>query len=152
MTGFSPRWLIVPTAVALVAAALLVSPGPGTIGGEAAAYSDPDQDAVLRDLAARREAVMARITYKEELIDRLIDGQATLAEVSGEFLRLNRDTPALVIIRTLYHGSGDEEKSACNVIEFVSTRRLPAERNAEVMGRLQREFEQTYGHRCAIGG
>jgi hypothetical protein len=152
MTDFSPRWLIVPATAALVAAALLVSPGPGTIGGEEAAYSDPDQDAVLRDLEARRTTVMARITYKEELIDRLIDGQATLEEVSDEFLRLNRDTPALVIIRSLYPGSGDEEKSARNVIEFVRSRMLPTARNADVMDRLQREFEQTYGHPCATGG
>lgn len=146
MFGFSPQWSIAPAAVVFVVAALFVSVESGTVGGDAATYTDPELDAERRGMQAQLEATKARIVYKDELIDRLIVGQATLAEVSGEFLRMNQATAALGIIRHLHPGSSDEEKSARNVIEFVRQRKLPAERNAEVMGRLRREFEQTYGH------
>src|SRR5688572_29044950 len=109
MSGFSPQWLIAPAAFAVVAAALLVSPDPGAIGGDAAAYSDPEIDAVRQDLEARQKAVSARIAFKDELVERLIVGQATLAEVSGEFLRVNQGTTALELIRDIYPGSSDEE-------------------------------------------
>ncbi|HVK15637.1 MAG TPA: hypothetical protein VM533_01735 [Fimbriiglobus sp.] len=151
MSGFSPRWLIAPTTVALVAAALLVSPETGTIGSDAA-YSDPESDAASQELDKQQSAVRARIAYKDVLIDRLISGEFTLAEVSAEFLSLNRGTQAQSIIRDIYPGSGDEEKSARNVIDFVRLRKLPAEQNAAVMARLWRQFEQVHGQPGAVGG
>ena len=146
MFGFSPQWTIVPAAVVFVVAALFVSVESGTVGGDVATCADPEMDAERRRMQAQLESAVARIAYKDELINRLIADQATLAEVAGEFLRMNQTTPALGIIRDLYPGSDDEEKSARNVIEFVRQRKLPAERNAEVLGRLRREFERAYGH------
>lgn len=146
MFGFSPQWSIVPAAVVFVAAALFVSVESGTVGGDAATCVEPEMDAEHRRMQAQLEVSKARIAYKDELVSRLIAGQATLAEVSAEFLRMNQETPTLGIIRDRYPGSNDEEKSARNVIEFVRARKLPAERNAEVLGRLRREFERAYGH------
>src|SRR5687768_7714818 len=105
MFGFSPQWTVVPAAVVLVAAALFVSVEFGTVGGEVATYPDPQMDVELQEMQAQLEASQARIAYKHELVERLIAGQATLAEVSGEFLRMNQATRALGNIRHLYPGS-----------------------------------------------
>ena len=134
MFGFSPQWSIVPAAVVFVAAALFVSVESGAIGGDAATHTDPEIDAERQRMQAQLEASKARINYKNELVERLIAGQATLAEVSGEFLRMNQATSALEMIRHLHPGSSDEEKSAHNVIEFVRQRRLPAERKRRSHG------------------
>jgi TnpA family transposase len=152
MFGVSPQWLIAPAAVAVVLAALVVSPETGDVERDVATYADAEEIAVRRDLQARQEAVAARIAFKDELIGRLIAGQATLTEVSGEFLRMNEGTVAMALIRDRYPGSSDEEKTAHNVLEYVRVRKLPAEQNARVFERLLREYERAYGQPCEVGG
>lgn len=141
---FTPKWLVAPAVVAVVAAVWLARPDLSA-GSDPAAYSDPELDAVRSELQARQDAVCARIAYKDELIDRLIAGEATLAEVAGEFLFLNQDTQTLDKVRSMYPGSDDEEKSARNVLDYVRCRNLPTKTNARLIERLQREFERAYG-------
>jgi hypothetical protein len=142
-------WLAVPTALAVSAAIVLTSPiDPGAVAEplDDQRFEDLDPyEAVRRDLEARLQAVKLRTEYKSVLIDRLVAGEATLAEVTDEFLRLNRDTPALGVIRLYLPGSSDEEKTAHNVVEYVKCRKLPADRRAEVMARLGREFADRFG-------
>jgi hypothetical protein len=142
---FAPQWLVAPAVVVVVAAVWLVRPEPGA-ADDTTTYTDPQLDAERHELQAQQEAVAARIAYKEELIDRLIAGEATLEEVAGEFLYLNQGTRAIDMIRDKYPGTDDEEKSARNVIDYVDWRRLPAEQGARLMERLRCEFEQAYRH------
>jgi hypothetical protein len=150
MPRFTPQWLVAPAAVAVVAAVWFVRPEPGAAGSDAAAHTDPEMEAANSELQARQDTVTARIAYKEQLIDKLIAGRATLPEVAGEFLYLNQNTRTLTMIRNLYSGSDDEERSARNVLDYVRQRMLPAEQNARVFERLHREFEQAYGHPRAV--
>jgi hypothetical protein len=143
-------WLAFPTAFAVSAAlALIVVPEPGAAAGpdDGERYGDFDShgDVVRSELEAQLQSVKDRTAYKSDLIDRLIAGNATLAEVTDEFRRLNRGTPAVGVIRVYYRGSSDEEKNARNVITFVDLRPLPADRKAEVLARLAREFEGRFG-------
>ena len=92
MPRFTPQWLIAPAAVAVVAAVWLIRPEPSAVGRDAAAHTDLELEAVSHELQARQDAVFARIAYKDQLIDKLIAGRATLPEVAGEFLYLNQDT------------------------------------------------------------
>ncbi|HET6576248.1 MAG TPA: hypothetical protein VFG68_21785 [Fimbriiglobus sp.] len=144
MPRFSPQWMIAPAVVSLIAAAWFFRPEPSAVGSDPAA--DPEANAVSRELQVRQDAVIARIEYKDALIDQLIAGQTTLTEVTGEFLALNRGTHILTMIRAMYSGTNDEEKSARNVLDYVRQRMLPAEQNARVFKRLNREFAQAYGH------
>jgi hypothetical protein len=147
-------WPAVPAALAVSAAlALTAAPEPGAatspFDDRRAEDLDPDQAGVRRDLAARLQTTKLRIEYKTHLIDRLVAGDATLAEVTDEFLRLNRGTPAMGVIRLYCPGSGDEERTARNVVGFVECRELPADRRAEVMARLGREFAGRFGRPLA---
>ena len=95
-------------------------------------------------------SVRQRMDYKEDLIRQLIAGRLTLQQVSEEFLRVNRqmEMPEVMNqIRLRYAGSGDEEKIARNVLEFVETRWQPGADVGEVRERLHREFADRFGHR-----
>jgi hypothetical protein len=148
MSRPSTPWLIAAVALAAVVAALFAEPMPRAATRDpAAATGDAETDAASAALDARRIEVLARIAYKEDLINRLVAGQTTLDEVTAEFMKLNRGGPVLDSIRTQYPGSSDEEKTAHNVLEYVRQRRLPADQNARVMARLRQEFERRYGGR-----
>jgi hypothetical protein len=104
-----------------------------------------------RHLDARQQVVAARIAYKEVLITELVEGRAALADVATEFLRLNREfLPALESIRLQCPGATDEEKHAHNVIGFARMRRMPDDRKAELLARLDREFQAIYGHPALV--
>jgi hypothetical protein len=143
MSDFALQWLLTPAVGILVVTVLLVSPGPGA--DSTVAYSDLEVDATYQQLDACLKATQSRMAYKEELIQRLIVGELTLEDVSTEFLRMNKDTAAMGLLRHLYSGASDEEVSARNVLEYVRQRKLPPGPNAQVFGRLRREFVQTYG-------
>jgi hypothetical protein len=131
------------TVAVCVAAILTVEPEPPTASASAAVVRVPVDPA----LDARGQELAGRIAYKEALIDTLIDGRATLAQVSDEFLRINEEDRAIMFsIRNRYpEASGDEERSANNVISFVRVRSLPAEVKSRVLDRLEREFEDRFG-------
>lgn len=137
------------TVIAAVAAILAADPD------EAATTAATNQivanDSHAAKLNARTYELAARIAYKDSLVRELIAGRATLAQVSDEFLRLNEEEPvALKVVRDRYPGSGDEEKSANNVIGYVRQLRLPADEEARLFDRLGREFAGRFGHPPAL--
>jgi hypothetical protein len=142
-------FLSVITAVAAAAAILTADPGDaGSADATIAATnrilaSDPE----MARLNVRTYELGARIAYKDLLVQELVAGRATLAQVSDEFLRLNEEEPAeLHVLRHRYPGSGDEEKSANNVLHFVHLVGLPAAEEGRVRARLDREFADRFGH------
>jgi hypothetical protein len=146
MFRFPTYWLIAAVTVVALAAVLLADPGPrADVDAAWGETGDPEVDAARAELDAKQDAVMGRIAYKEALISRLVAGRATLDEVTAEFLRLNRDTMALDMIRFQYPGSSDEEKTARNVLEYVRLQRLPADQDGRVTARLRQEFERRFG-------
>lgn len=93
-----------------------------------------------------------QIQIKEALLTELIEARTTLADVSTQFLAMNRNSPAsMTVIRKEYPGETDEEKSAYNVLTFANaelSRGCP-DRKAEVLARLGAEFEALFGHHPA---
>ncbi|VTT97167.1 unnamed protein product [Gemmataceae bacterium] len=93
-----------------------------------------------------------QIQIKEVLLGELIEGRAALADVATQFLAMNRNSPASMgVIRKEYPGETDEEKSAYNVLTFANaelSRGCPV-RKAEVLARLDGEFEALFGHHPA---
>jgi hypothetical protein len=150
MTRFPTRWLTVPLTAVTVTVVLAAEPDEGPADGPSViAEVEPDEHG--RELTARQRTVAGRIAYKEALITELIEGRATLADIAAEFLRLNRESPsALAAVRTQFPGETDEEKHAHNVIGFVQIRNLPKARTAELLARLDREFEAAYGHPAIV--
>src|SRR5207302_800885 len=134
------------TALAAVAAILTADPDQSAAAGNVVS-SDPE----VARLNARTYHLASRIAYKDSLIRELVAGRATLAQVSDEFLRLNQEEPAaMFVLRSRYPGSGDEERSANNVIGFVHHLRLPADEEARALDRLGREFADRFG-RAPVG-
>lgn len=134
------------TSLAAVAAILAADPEPTAATTTINHVQTNDPDAAR--LNARTYELAARIAYKNSLVAELVAGRATLAQVSDEFLRLNEEEPAeLLVVRERYPGSGDEEKSANNVLGYVRMLRLPADEEARLFDRLDREFADRFGHR-----
>lgn len=107
---------------------------------------DPEIAASNADLDARRLAIHRRAAAKDELITALIAGRLTLAQVAAEFLRLNAEDEGVVFaVRQLYPGATDEEKSARNVLRFVSLHPIPTSDRDRALVRLEREFAETFG-------
>ena len=107
-----------------------------------------------RNLDAEDEGIRQRIEIKETLVAELIAGQATLAEVTEQFLALNRSHPYYMeALRGTYSGATDEETVARAVVGFVNARlpNLPREQREEVTARLDAELgrfvEAQRGHR-----
>jgi hypothetical protein len=145
-----PPWLAAPAALAAAAVlALTAAPDPGGTAGPhgdlPAKAPDPPADAWARDLDAELREVKRRAAYKGELTGRLAAGRATLAEVTDEFVRLNRWTPAEGVIRSQFPGSSDEEGTDQNVLGYVRGLPLPPDREAEVLGRLGWGFAARFG-------
>jgi hypothetical protein len=112
---------------------ILAVPGPTRPGKEATALpAEPDQALA---------AILARIAVKQALIDHLIAGRATLADVSARFLELNRPRPAYMAgIRRNHPGQSDEESQARNVIACALVQiESPAEQS-RLQSRLEAEF------------
>ena len=68
----------------------------------------------------RRRTPPAHFEAKQALVNDLIAGRTTLAEVTAQFMLLNHDRQAAMdVIRRKFPGATDEEKTARNVIAFV---------------------------------
>lgn len=96
-----------------------------------------------RVFVAHDDDIRRRIEIKEVLVGDLIAGRTTLADVTAQFLALNRSQPAyLEALRSAYPGGTDEETTARSVLGFVTPRLSgeSPERRAEVMTRLEVEF------------
>jgi hypothetical protein len=139
--------LVVPVAVAVITSLFLTNPPP-TGDPQRSAPVDPEAAALSADLEARRAAVHRRIATKDELLSALVAGRLTLVQVAAEFLRLNAEDEAVAwVIRQRYPGATDEEKTARNVLDFlsVSVRDLPNGERVRLMARLEREFAEAFG-------
>jgi hypothetical protein len=146
MNRLTIRWLAVPT-VGLAIFSILAGDPRETVAGRELDEEHPELVAIRSDLEAQHAHIATRVTYKEALILRLIEGEASYAQTIDEFLRLNREhPPILAIIRMRYPVGSDEEKTAQNVLEYVRGR-VPADGSGDrLLARLEREFEARFGH------
>lgn len=97
------------------------------------------------DLSAHDEDIRQRIEVKEILVADLIAGRATLAEVTAQFLALNRGRPYYMeTLRETYPAATDEQTTALAVLGFVTPRLAdePLDRQAEVSARLEAELSR----------
>ncbi|MCE9562794.1 MAG: hypothetical protein K8U57_12175 [Planctomycetes bacterium] len=103
-----------------------------------------NEEELSENLEVVNREIQRRIAIKEALVAELIAGRTTLAAVSDEFLALNRPRQEyMTIIRATYPGNTDEEKSAHNVIGYVTGElvRYPQATRDEVLARLQSELQ-----------
>lgn len=141
-------------AAAVCASVLMIHPG-----GIRAAVQDLREYGSLKNtletnsefsqlLQAQAMAVNNRIQIKDALIDELILGHTSLAEVTMRFKVLNSETSSTqTILEMRYPDLTDEERAARNVLDFVALRELPYEEHNAVMARLQSEFQHQFSHR-----
>ncbi len=93
-------------------------------------------------LDAQGDVILRRIAVKEALIDDLLTGRTTLAEVTAKFTELNAPRAEYrTVIRATYSGTTDQEKAARNVISFALLR-APAGARADLTERLNDELQQ----------
>jgi hypothetical protein len=96
-----------------------------------------------RDFEREGEVVLRRIQLKDRMVDDLIDGRSTLAEIARRFHNLDRYRPGyMTVIRATVPGRTDRERSARNVLSFVAPRvaDLTVSHREEVLTRLETEF------------
>jgi hypothetical protein len=67
--------------------------------------------------------ILNRIHAKEALVDQVVSGRTSLADATAQFLALACDRPQFFkVIRENYPGGTDEERTACNVIDYALQR------------------------------
>lgn len=149
MLRFQTRWLLYP-------AALLVAVGIYFVNPEQVAHADGTYDDTLfcddEELNQRREVletrqklVSDRMAFKDALLTELVEGRATLKQVAGEFLRVNRTEECCISsVRQHFAGNTDEEKSARNVIQHAMCRELSKTKKASLQARLEGELHAMY--------
>jgi hypothetical protein len=99
------------------------------------------QSTVSHQLTLTDGEIQQRIALKEVLIADLIEGRATLAEVTAQFMALNECSPGCVsVIRKTFPGQTDQEKTARNVIDYVRARISDPVQRAQVLVRLEGEL------------
>lgn len=153
-----PRLALIPASVgAIVAAAALTYPG-----GLNAAYDDFHDYESHREIMASTPASNARldativnltdrIVMKEQWVDELIAGRATLSTTVRSFMDLNRSNDAVTqSIGEHYAGATYEEKAARNVCDFVNTRIRIGLATSTAARDIQNQFRATYGSNVVI--
>jgi hypothetical protein len=96
-----------------------------------------------RQLEVEDETIQKRIDIKEALINDLIAGRATLADVCSEFHRLNEAREVyMYTLRRSYPDASDTEIIARNVINFTTDRIADPARRATMLAQLEREMVQ----------
>jgi hypothetical protein len=106
-----------------------------------------------RELQCEYVEVRHRIDAKEELINRLIDGRTTLAEVAAQFTVLNEGFHhELSVIRQIYPGATDGEKMLWNVVDYSQQRihHLPVWHRFAILARLQAELHSLSSEFAAV--
>jgi len=103
------------------------------------------------DLGVEIEQSKCRLMLKYQLIDNLWAGQTTLKDVTTQFLSLNQsERGCMLMIRSNYKGATDEEKTARNVLDFVTQRKCGSSaQDAEMLAQLVIEFRQLTGNPAA---
>lgn len=105
-----------------------------------------------RRLDEEDATVRQRIVVKEALIDQLIAGNITLAEVTTAFLQLDEDRPASTpSIRSIFPGRTDQEKLIKNVMSYIEMRIPDKNQLAIVMSRLDGERARMCEHAPLAG-
>ena len=149
MLRFQTRWLAYP-------AVLLVAFGIYFMNPEQSAHADGLYDMSLECddeelnqqricLEARQKIVVERMAFKDALLTELVEGRATLKQVAGEFLRVNRTEECCInSIRQHFTGNSDEEKCARNVMQHAMCRELTKPKKASLQARLECEFHAMY--------
>ena len=153
-----PRLAMIPASVgAVVALAALTYPG-----GLNAAYDDVQDYESHREIMASNPASNAqldatimnltdRITMKEQWIDDLIAGRATLRTTVQHFMDLNRGNEMVTRSIVDHHtGATYEEKAARNVCEFVNTRIRIGLATSTAARDIQNQFRAAYGSNVLI--
>ena len=153
-----PRLAVIPASVgAIVAAAALTYPG-----GLNAAYDDFHDYESHREIVASTPASNAqldativnltdRIAMKEQWIEELISGRATLNITVQRFLDLNRSNETIYhLIDDQYPGATYEEKAARNVCDFVNMRIRVGPATSTAARDIQNQFRAAYGSNVVI--
>jgi len=154
--ALSPSCVIVGLVVA--AAAVAANPTWATAVG-LDVWNLPRLEQVIADEAAKArevdhedDEVLRRMERKDRLVDELISERVTLADVTAEFLAMNQNRDGhMTVIRATWPGRNDEERTARNILHFVSLRlsELPAAERDEVSSRLESELAQFLAHSAA---
>lgn len=145
------------TVVATLVLATLTYPG-----GLSSAYSDLRDHTTLRQgmESARTDSsqldtsllnMSDRIAMKEQWIDELISGRATLKATTRRFMELNQSSE--VTLRTIeehFRGRTTEEKAARNVMAYVQVRLKFGSAPSNTPQRLQGEFHEQFGATVAV--
>lgn len=93
-------------------------------------------------LDAEDQGVRQRIAVKESLVQDLLAGRATLAEVTEQFTALDASRPEYMdILRANHPAASDREVMARNVISYALPR-VPAEERAAVSSKLEVDLQQ----------
>ena len=88
---------------------------------------------------------------KDQWIDELIAGRATLKSTVQRFIDLNRSNEAVVrSIDDQYAGATCEEKAARNVCDFVNTRIRIGLATSTAARDIQNQFRAAYGSNVVI--
>jgi hypothetical protein len=149
--SLSPRRVGISLVVA--AAAVAANPSwPASLGLDvwnlpALQEQITDEAGKARDLDRKETEVLRRMELKDRLVADLIAGRATLAEVTPQFLDLNRDRPGYVTaIRITYPGRTDEERTARTVLQYAERQlaQLPPPGRAAITARLGDEFADLF--------
>jgi hypothetical protein len=141
---------------AAIAAALFVSFRPAARAehrpatwdpGEVPAWADPDDAERYEELEAHHQAVVARLSERCALVEAMVRGDRTLADVAARFRELNAESPnAFGDLRRKYPNAGADELAHRQVIRFVRNRadgRSAAYANA--LPRFEAEFTSHFG-------
>lgn len=138
------------TVVAAIVGGVAILAGD-PLGSSASGGTATPDAATVAALNERTHQIATRIAYKDSLMRELIAGRTTLTDVAAEFLRLNQDEAVnMSVLRQQFPCGNDEERSACNVIQYLYQRGLPAAEEARVLGRLEDEFARNYGHTSGV--
>jgi hypothetical protein len=103
-----------------------------------------------REFDLQLEAVQARIKARHLLVCGLVEDRLSLAEVTDEFMELNRESPdAGANIRQIYAGADERQSTARQVIgyterELEARHDLTPEARRRVLERLEAELREMY--------
>jgi hypothetical protein len=138
------RWMVTIGAAIGAIAVLMTYPG-----GPRAAYDDAtDSPLVVAGKGPADAHLLERIAMKEGMVNELIAGRTSLADVSARFAKLNEDVPAtLDVLRNKYPNMSEAQRTSCNVIDHVISIELPPPVAEKVLHRLQEEFCTLYGEK-----
>lgn len=149
-----PRWLSYPVVV-LATTGVVAACQPG---GLPAAYADlqaaPKSMAVTdtcrqddRHLTRQLARLHERVEYKEERIAALAAGGTSLADVTDEFVGLDREEGSLLAAQRRCYGDLEvNELTARSLLDAVGERVFDEQGSSAVMTTLRAEFAQRFGH------